>query len=278
MDDGSMALSTGSEIGVQAAVLESLQFCVYGDPANYTGTTQPTTDASGYLSGLANSNNGPGLNCDDSDTTGGGHDNDTGGANTILPSVTLGQHSTFGTPATDVVALDTADVSYAADWAQLSTNANSGAIVYLKTNNTCVGLSRNGGTSCQIPGPNAGVGGDTSGGKNGHALAAGTAGFGLQFGTAQSAGTGSSGTLTSNAEYTGKFAMLDSGATFAGDSNASASTSVDTTSTYGGYVFGSGQAPVASQDMPFSLAAAIANNTPSGLYKANLDLIAVGVF
>jgi len=263
-DNGSVAAATSSSIGVTAAVLESMTFCVYGDPNNNTPTpTQGTADASSYLASLTTSANGPGLGCVDNSTTNGGHNNSN-----PLTSTQLGQVNS------GVSALSTASPSYAAEWAQLSTNASQGALVYLKTSNQCAGLFRAGestATDCQIP---------TVGASSGGSMAAGVGGFGLSFGAAVSAGTGSSGTVGINTNYAGgSYAMMDStsSATTSGDPNGSGLTQ-DTTSPYGGYVFGSEGGPVASQDVPFALAGSISNNTPAGNYSANLNLISVGKF
>lgn len=266
VDNGSVAAATSSSIGVTAAVLESMTFCVYGDPNNNTGgatPTQGTADASSYLASLTTSADGPGLGCVDNSTSGGGHNNSN-----ASPSTQLGQVNS------DVSALSTSTPSYAADWAQLSTNASQGALVYLKTSNQCAGLFRTGestATDCQIP---------SVGASSGGSMATGVGGFGLSFGAAVSAGTGSSGTIGINTNYAGgSYAMMDStsSATTSGDPNGSGLTQ-DTTSPYGGYVFGSEGNPVSSQDVPFALAGSISNNTPAGNYSANLDLISVGKF
>ena len=267
-DDGSVAMAVSATIGVTAAVLESMTFCVFGDPNNNTATpTQGSADASSYLGTLTTSANGPGLGCVDNSTTNGGHSN--GAPN---PSTQLGQVNS------GVSALDTGHISYAVDWAQLSTNASKGAIVFLKTGNQCVGLhrtSQSSPTTCDIPSFGA-TAGNTS-------TAAGTAGFGLSFGAASSAGTGSSGSVDINTNYdhsTGSYAMLGSGAsTSSGQANSAENSLVqDTTSDYGGFVFGTEGAPIASMDVPFALAATVGNNTPAGSYKADLSLIAVGTF
>ena len=263
-DNGSVALAVQPTIGVTAAVLESMTFCVFGDPNNNTASTNGTADASGYLATLTTSANGPGLNCVDNSASNGGHSNGS-----PSPSVQLGQVSS------NISALSTTTPSYAADWAQLSTNASSGAIVYLKTSNSCVGLHRIGQSSasvCDIPSAGATAGGS---------LTAGSAGFGLSFGSAVSAGTGSGGNVDINTNYgSGSYAMLGSGASnSASQGNAAEDGLVqDTTSTYGGYVFGTEGAPVSAMDIPFALGASISNNTPAGSYSTNLNLVAVGKF
>jgi len=250
LDDGGVALAVTDTIGVNAAVLESMTFCVFGDPNNNTSSANGTADDSGYLATLTTATNGPAANCDDS-----AHGSKS-------PSVQLGEVNS------NVSALSTSTPSYAADWAQLSTNASSGAIVYLKTSNNCVGLFRAGestNTDCQIP-------------AAGGSLAAGTGGFGLSFGSAVSA-TGATGSIGINPAYGGgSYDMLNSGTTTGGTDPNGDGLTEDTTGTYGGYVFGSEGAPVANKDIPFALGASVGNDTPAGTYSANLSLVAVGKF
>jgi hypothetical protein len=279
-DNGSVALSTSNSLGVTAAVLESLSFCLYGDAGNVTSTTaNETSDTSGYLSGTStnvgtiNSHNldqlgaltnstvddqGPGANC--TDTTAATYAGSPyAGAGSITPNVTLGQNVASG-----IYALDTSNVSYAADWSQISTNANGGATVYLKSANTCgasagtsTGLSMNGDTSCGIPGSSGG-------------LTAGTAGVGVALGTPVNldASTTDDGAIalggTYNSSPTGgtpQYALPGA-----------------TSGTYGGSLYTTDSGPAANWDVPIGVGATISNNTPAGSYSDNLSLIAVGTF
>ncbi len=263
VDDGSVALSISNEIGVQAAVLESLTFCVRGDAGNTDHTSgNDSADTAGYLAS-ASSTNAPTANC---------------GAGTTLadPSVKLGQWN--GT----VQALDTTNVSYNLDWAQLNTNASNGAVVYLKSNLACAGLSRNAGTdSCAgIPSSDA-VG--TAGEAGTGALTAGTSGFGFSFGAAQAPASSSLvGNINVNGNYSSHYAQLGGSSAavsgLTGNQTADNGLPQDTTSAYGGFVFNSRGAPVSGANVPFALGAAISNNTPAGLYQAKYSLIAVGTF
>jgi hypothetical protein len=256
LDDGSVALSTSSQIGVTAAVLESLTFCTYGDSHNgASGTANSGT----YLSGLANGSNGPATGC-----------NDTANSNPST-SIPLGQAVAAG-----VQALETSAVSYGAGWTQLSTNANGGAIVYLKNSNPCAGLSRNGST-CDIPA----AGSTTTGGS----LAAGTAGYGITFGGGATPGSfaAPSGTQTGsidiNTAYKGLYGLLTTATTSASQGNAAENgLNQNVDSAYGGYVYGTQGAPATDQNVPFGLGATISANTPAGLYTDTLGLIAVGTF
>lgn len=263
VDDGSVALATTPVIGVTASVLESMTFCVFGDPNNNTGSSNGTANAASYLASLSTSANGPGEACNDGSTSNGGHSNGS-----PSPSVQLGQVSS------SVSALSTATPSYAADWAQLSTNASSGAIVYLKTSNQCVGLHRTSQSSasvCDIP---------SAGATTGGSLAAGTSGFGLSFGAAVGGGADSNGSVDVNSNYASHYAMLGSSASSSSGQGNSAENGLtqDVTSTYGGFVFGSEGAPLSDQDVPFALGGSISNNTPAGSYSTNLNLVAVGTF
>jgi hypothetical protein len=143
VDQGGVAMSVTSAIGVTATVKETMTFCVAGT----VGT------------GLATTGNGPTGNCG---ADGAGSATGTDAAHVGL---TLGH----GTPA----ALDSSATDTAADWAQISTNASQGAVVSLKNTNTgnCNGLFRATALSCEI----AGVGSSST------AISAGQAKFGLNL-------------------------------------------------------------------------------------------------
>jgi len=129
-DSGAVATSITNPILVQAAVKETMTFCVSGD----VGGTGPTG------------------NC--------GTDHNGGSAvNVTDPKITLGH----GTPA----ALDSSAIDTASDWAQISTNAVAGAIVSMKNTNdgNCSGLFRAGASGCDI----AGAGGSAVTFNNGDA-------------------------------------------------------------------------------------------------------------
>lgn len=166
-------------------------------------------------------------------------------SSSTAPSITLGS----GTPPT----LGTASASTGAAYTQLSTNATSGANVYMKAANTCDGLSSNGGSSCAIPGVGAFAA----------APGAGTAFFGLNVGTSTNNTTGGSGAVTPNANY---------GST-AGDYGMG----TNVTTTYGDAIASSGS-PCAFSNNTLTFAAQAANTTPAGVYTASESLIATGVF
>lgn len=268
-DNGSVALSTSNALGVQAAVLESLSFCTFGDPGNDTATTSGSANSSSYLSGLTTGAHGPATGCDDSS-------NDVDGSPPST-AITLGNQV-----ATGVLALEDTAASYGAGWTQLSTNANGGALVYLQNyNNACAGLTLNGGTSCtatdSIGAPDSGNGGGTMTGN-------GTAAFGFTFGGgstpgALSDGTTPTGSVDINSNYKTDYALLTTATTSASQSNAAEDGLVQNVdSTYGGFVYGTEGAPATDQDVPFGMAAQVANDTAAGTYKGSYGLTAVGTF
>jgi len=187
------------------------------------------------------------------------------------PSLTLCE----GSPQ----ALTTTDLSHGKDYAQISTNASQGAIVYMKNNNSCGGLMRAGASGCDISPANN----DGSGSAD---FSAGTADFGVKLGTPTAAtlangdpNTNASGSITPNSVYD-FYSMLtsDAGTSAVDNSSATGGLTQDVTSTYGGYLFGTHQQPVADQNIPLTFGASSSNVTPAGIYKATISLIAVGTY
>lgn len=221
-DQGGVALSTASVIGITARVQETMIFCV----SNNTGTFANTIGA--------------------------------GCTNTSDPSLNIGQPIVGST----LKALDAQDLSTGDDIAQLSTNASHGAVVNLHSNATsCGGLVRaNDGTNCDILPQNV----------SGNTIAAGQAFFGLKLGPSVdgSGNASGSGTLAAKAPYDATNYFLD----FV-TGNASG-----ITSTYGSELFDSGGSPVNNMNMPITFAASVSNQTPAGVYSAQLGLIATGTF
>jgi hypothetical protein len=174
------------------------------------------------------------------------------GTAVTTPSLILGH----GSPE----ALDSGATDTAGSYAQISTNASSGAVVNMKINNTCGGLKRTGAAGCDIA-PSTTSSAITPGSS---AL------FGLNVGTAATAsgGTGS-GTVTANAPYstTSQYGMnwVSGNATGVG-------------STYGDKIFDTTGAPIDNQNIPLTFAATVTSTTPAGLYQANLSLVATGTY
>lgn len=170
------------------------------------------------------------------------------------PNLTLGT----GSPA----ALDATLVNSGQVFAQISTNALSGAIVRMTNSNSCGGLKRLGATGCDIPAQTS-----TSGD-----LAIGTPGFGVKLGSASSASGASapSGTLqpagSSNYTTSNYFMNYD-------NTNATG-----VTSAYGDPILDTNGAPINNKNIGLTFGAAISNTTAAGLYSANINLIATGTF
>jgi hypothetical protein len=105
-DDGGVALMITSDVSVQAAVLESLTFCLSGQKDSSKDNADPSNPMT--------------ANC----------------GSTTTPSLQLGEWSG------DVLALDSAHISTGNIYTQLSTNAVGGAVVSIKSANTsCGGLT-----------------------------------------------------------------------------------------------------------------------------------------
>jgi len=223
IDNGGIALSITDKIGVSAAVLESMTFCVTGAVA-------------------------PGADCD---LTG-----------TSAPTLKLGEN-TGGVIALDAQHLSTGDI-----YTQISTNAVGGAIVNLKSNTDgCGGLVRAGAASNAAGCGIAPAGVDSSFTPS----SAGTAKFGVKTATAVGVGSNFNGTfqpyspggpIYNSTNYNLKYV--------AGDGSG-------VTSTYGD-PFLETTGPANNMGMTLTFGASIANNTPAGLYSADLSLIATGKF
>lgn len=174
-------------------------------------------------------------------------------AGTDTPSLELGH----GTPK----ALDASQPDTAGSYAQISTNASSGAVVNMKINNQCGGLVRAGDpdTTCRIAPATTATN-----------FPAGSSLFGLNVGdeTEASAGEGS-GTVTANAPYATAsnygINWVSGNATGVG-------------STYGDPIFDTDDAPIMNMNVPLTFGARVSNTTAAGLYKAELNLIATGTF
>lgn len=167
-------------------------------------------------------------------------------AGTTTPNLTLGH----GTP----LHLDSTAVDTAAAYTQLSTNAQTGAIVRM-TDTTADGSCTDGGissnaTTC-IPGDGAFA-----------AITAGTAAFGLNVANG-TLGSDSSGSTTANSNY----------GTTGGDYGMGTAV----TSTYGDPIESS-TAPCAEVNNVLTFGATAATTTKAGVYTANMTLIATGTF
>jgi len=216
IDTGSVAIAITPTVGVQGAVMESLQFCI---------AKNAITKGCGNIAGAGQT-----------------------------PTLALGEQ------VGDSFALQPGVISSGSIFTQLTTNAVGGAIVNLKSAVDCGGLKRLGATSCDIA-PALTNGLDTS-----------SARFGLRTSAATDAtdatGTEATGTLVPIGNYNNTTYAL----------NYLANNTSGVTSTYGDPLFSSDDAPVNNKNMQLTFGASITNETPAGLYSADLSLIATGKF
>jgi len=170
------------------------------------------------------------------------------------PTLKLGQQ------VGDAFALVPGVVSEGSIYTQISTNAATGAVVSLKSSTTnCGGLVRGGAANCDIPAAlNTGI-----------EINSATAKFGVKTGTA-STGAGQSGTFQPavGSIYTPTaFALA-----FASDNQTGV------TSPFGDPFLDTANLPVNNRNMTLTFGATVTNQTPAGLYSADLSLIATGKF
>jgi hypothetical protein len=166
------------------------------------------------------------------------------------PNVNLGQGAQY--------ELSTSVVSTIPVYMQASTNAVSGVTVAMRniTGGTCGGMSRNAGTTCDIPATN-------SGGSTAAAMPAGTAAFGMYNTT----GTSLIGALAPIAPYNG------------GTTNyAMDTTSASNILTTFGDQIASSTGPLSSANNILTFAATASAVTPAGIYTANIVLVCTGLF
>lgn len=177
---------------------------------------------------------------------------DCAGATT--PVIELGE--TVG----DVTALVPTAVSEGTIYTQISTNADTGAVVSIKSNAAgCGGLLRAGSPAeCDIqPALNTGI-------------AAGEAKFGVRTATATDTGLNAAGIfqpVTGSGYNNSTFAL-----------NYTVGDATGVTSVFGDPFLDTGDAPVNNKNMELTFGVSINNNTPAGLYSADLSLIATGKF
>lgn len=175
------------------------------------------------------------------------------------PSIEIGENVN-GT----IVLDDTLSTTPA--YSQVSTNATNGYAIYMKARYACGGLSKDSGTTCEIPPVNTGS-------ATAAAIANGDGEFGAQVANGTAAG-GGSGTNTAVARWaqTGSNFLMDI---------TTASDGVD--DTYGSLVIDSfsesgSNKQAASVNNTYTFGAAAASTTPAGIYSQAFVLVAVGVF
>lgn len=174
------------------------------------------------------------------------------------PTLALGE--TVGS----TVALQPGTISTGNLYTQISTNAASGAIVSLKSNATdCGGLMRFGSTACDIaPALQTGI-------------AAGDSKFGVMTAAAATDPSDSVGGDTSGTIQAVPASGYNS-STYALNFVSGNATGV--TSTYGDPFLNTNSLPVNNKNMQLTFGATVNNDTPAGLYSADLSLIATGKF
>jgi hypothetical protein len=169
------------------------------------------------------------------------------------PTVKLGEGNAHN------LALDSNHVCEGSIYSQISTNAASGAVVSLKVANNCGGLKRLSATACDIaPALAAGI-------QNGDAL------FGVKVASATDPLTGTpNGTYRAynNAAYYNDSVFKMN---FVDGTNG-------VTSTYGDRLLDTADLPVNNKNVQITFGASVSNQTPAGLYSADLSLIATGKF
>jgi len=179
-------------------------------------------------------------------------DNCTGSI--TAPTLKLGQQ------VGDAFALVPGVVSEGSIYTQISTNAATGAVVSLKSNTTnCGGLVRAGATNCDIaPSLNGNIETNSA-----------TAKFGVKTNAATD-GTGASGTFqpANLSIYTPTEFRL----------NYVAGNGTGVTSPFGDPFLDTANLPVNNKNMQLTFGATVTNQTPAGLYSADLSLIATGKF
>lgn len=168
----------------------------------------------------------------------------------------------LGEQVGDLYALSPGIVSEGSIYTQLSTNAATGAVVSLKSSTVgCGGLMRfgaNPATQCDIKpaGVTDGITGDNG------------AKFGVKTTAPVAVGASANGTLVPSGSYNNSSFVL--GWTV-GDASG-------VTSTFGDPFFNTNGAPANNQNMRLIFGATVTNDTPAGLYSADLNLIATGKF
>lgn len=219
LDDGAIAMDIVDSIGVSAAVLETMTFCV--SAPNGSNANPIAAGCTGTL---------------------------------LPPTLVLGE--TTGT----VKALDSGHVSTGDIFTQLSTNASGGAVVSLKSGVACGGLKRVNATGCDIaPAQQTNI-------------AFGEAKFGVKV----NPDSITDGTLSA----TGTLQIFPTSGydATAYALNYNSDTSSGVTSAYGDPILDTDSTQPSNRNMKLTFGASIAPNTPAGLYKGDLSLIATGTF
>lgn len=240
-DYGGFALTTVRQITVTARVMETLTFCVSGEPIDNATAGSDAVVRSGCASAQT-------------------------------PSVDIGS----GTPK----VLSAAQIDADSAWTQLSTNATGGAIIRMKATNTCAvaGLSSTGGAACSIPGlPGSATNGSVASAMTAGTAAFGlfVADSTATTGVANSTGGLVNGDLNYNDGVNTNTAAPSS--LFYGMDRQSGTGAQGVMTVYGDPIAASA-GPVSQENNELVFAATSSLTTPAGIYTGNEILIATGTF
>jgi len=241
-DAGGIALSTVQQVTITARVMETLTFCVSGEPIDNATQGSDATVRNGCASAQT-------------------------------PSVDIGT----GTPR----VLSASAVDRDSAWTQLSTNATGGAIIRMKATNACAnaGLSSTGGAACNIPGINGNGDGSQAAqlvaGSAAFGLFVGNS-------TATTGAAGSTGGLVvGDVNYhsaTPENASLADPANLHYGMDRQSGTGAQGVLTVYGDPIASSTGPVSQENNQLVFAATASLTTPAGIYTGNEILIATGTF
>ncbi len=228
LDYGGIALSTTRLITVTARVMERLSLCTSGGVAGTNANNLTAADS-----------------C----------------ASATVPSITLGSAPDY------VLGYLGATPSTANIYTQLSTNAANGYALYLRgSNSACAsnqgGLSRDGGSTCEIAPINTGTATSDTFTDN-------TAEFGAHV-SAGVAATGGTGTNTAVARWAGPNWLMD---TTSANDNV-----VDTYGSKIAFTDTGDPKQANSVNNTITFGAVASPVTPAGIYSQNFSLIGVGTF
>lgn len=173
-----------------------------------------------------------------------------GDADQHLPTLKLGE-TVGGTVALVPGTTSTGDI-----FTQISTNAASGATVWLKSSVACGGLKRIEATGCDILPSTDGI--SASDAEVGVKTAA----------SATDTGLNATGTYQAINGYNSSTYLL----------NWVSGNATGVSSTYGDQILDTDDAPANNKNMKLTFGAQVNNNTPAGLYSADMSLIATGKF
>jgi len=241
-DYGGFALSTVQQVTVTARVMETLTFCVSGEPIDNTTAGSDAIVRSGCIQAQT-------------------------------PAVDIGS----GTPK----VLSAGQVDRDSAWMQLSTNATHGAIVRMKATNTCAeaGLSSTGGAACSIPGINGGGNGSAAAaivaGTAGFGLFVDNST--ATTGAANSVGGLVVGDVNYHSSTPANANIADPANLHYGMDRQSGTGAQGVLTVYGDPIAAS-SGPVSQENNELVFAATSSLTTPAGIYTGNEILIATGTF